>query len=218
MKKVIFGFVATLLFISCENETTNNESNYSKSNTLEQNLNEFAKIHTSKSKEFVLLLKNESSSVSFDDNSYNEIMALQNEKDVEKYFNEKGFLETKKVINIIKELESNYRLFIQNTASFNSLDNNSKYEIIEKALNFEMDKDIFWGNFDSLYLSRISCSEQAAIDTQRCYRNQAIGLGFSFVGGLLTGGVGGWLGAAASTTAYHFCIKDMQQDFYNCTH
>mgnify|MGYP006173124623 CR=1 FL=1 len=43
MKKVIFGLIATLLFVSCENETTNSESNYSKSNTLEQNLNEFSK-------------------------------------------------------------------------------------------------------------------------------------------------------------------------------
>ena len=91
--------------------------------------------------------------------------------------------------------------------------------VVDKnSLNIEMDKDAFWSVQNVNLNARISCSEQAAIDRARCNRNQAIGLGFSFVGGLLTGGVGGWLGAAASTTAFHFCIKDLQQDFYNCTH
>ena len=218
MKKVIFGLIATLLFVSCENETTNSESNYSKSNTLEQNLNEFSKNHIARAKDLVSLIRPEITNLLFDENSFNEIMELETENDVEIYFKSKGLSDTKKFISILKELETNYKSFIENTPSFNSLNNEEKFNLIENSLNIEMDKDAFWSVQNVNLNARISCSEQAAIDRARCNRNQAIGLGFSFVGGLLTGGVGGWLGAAASTTAFHFCIKDLQQDFYNCTH
>ena len=169
MKKVIFGLIATLLFVSCENETTNSESNYSKSNTLEQNLNEFSKNHIARAKDLVSLIRPESTNLLFDENSFNEIMELETENDVEIYFKSKGLSDTKKFISILKELETNYKSFIENTPSFNSLNNEEKFNLIENSLNIEMDKDAFWSVQNVNLNARISCSEQAAIDRAGAY-------------------------------------------------
>lgn len=229
MKKILLGLlVISLVTISCTKEDESNlsyeESSINNENTsflrTDNNnnklLEEFAKNHIAISKQIIEILGKNESTLKFDRYSHAEILNLTNENQIKEYYHSKGVSNPEILINNLKFLNENYKNFINKMPSFINIPNDEKYLILEKAFNDEMDLDVFWGNNNDNLMNRVTCQGQYQIDINRCNRNQAIGLGFSFVGGLLTGGVGGWLGAAASTTAFHFCVEDAIQDLNNC--
>lgn len=224
MKKIIsICLITYLLLLSCDYSSNLNQfEDYKKSTESfnikqkkEDALKEFAKKHISISKEIISILKKSEKSITFDDNSYFQIYQLKTEREVLIFFKNKGINDPNFLITNLKKLEANYNLLMSSCSEFAKLSNNQKTSEIEKYLDEEINNDNFFYDLNSQN-SRISCQGQYKLDIERCKRNQAIGLGFSFVTGLLTGSVGGWLGAAASTTAYHYCVQDAIQDLNNC--
>jgi hypothetical protein len=220
MKKVIFGLVVTaLLAYSCSNdesqEINNQVQNIASTARLGENktLDNFAYAHVAISKEIINLLKSNETSLNFNDNAYQEIYKLKSEVEIKKYFEESGIKNANDLIILLKKLEKNYSLMTNQLSGYNDLSVEQKKQIIENSINNVLNKETLSVNSTS---ARIDCRGQWRIDIARCERNQVIGLGFSWLGGVLTGGVGGLIGAAASTTAYHYCVQDANQDLRNC--
>ena len=222
MKKILITlFVVSLSLLSCENDINSDDKSIDNrhltNRSIDDDLRIFAKEHVSISEEILILLKNSESNLSFDNNSYIECLNLTTEENVIEYFQHKGVQEPKLLVEKVKQLKSNYELLLINSSIFKDLSNDDKKIKIEESLIKAMDLSPYFSIDSNVNLKTdANCTEQYNTDIKRCNRNQAIGLGFSFVGGVLTGGVGGWLGAAASTTAYHFCVEDAIEDFNNC--
>lgn len=223
MKNLLLNCFMICLLFSCDNSSNFNSieefkkdyENSSLNRTKESVLKDFAKKHIQISKEIIVLLKDSQENISFDDNSYFEIYNLKTEQEIFQYFTNKGIKNPLSLIQNLKELEKNYDLLIKECPEYANLSSDQKHIEIEKYLSEEISEDSFFF-VQNGQTNKISCQDQYKIDINRCYRNQAIGLGFSFVTGVITGGIGGWLGAAASTTAYHYCVQDAIQDLNNC--
>lgn len=211
MKK-LFLSVLTLLILtaSCSKDDTNEKSISTSQQTQKRvdnsTIKNFAVQHVSISKEILNLLKESEATLSFTENSYDEVLDLKTENELREYFNEKGLNNPDKFILLLKDLQANYFLI---NDEIKSLSIDEQKNIISEAIILEMDND-------PTLASKPSCREQWQTDISRCERNQVIGLGFSWLGGVLTGGVGGLLGAAASSTAYHFCVEDANADYRAC--
>jgi hypothetical protein len=216
MKKIVLSVFAILtLLASCSKDESMEASQevfddtpqamYERvNNTI---IKEFAIKHIDLSLQILTLLDESESNLSFTDNSYSEILRLQSENEVRNYFAQKGLNNSEEFINLLKSLQEN---FLSVSNELKNLTIAEQEQIIGDAINEELD------NTMAIESGR-DCRSQWRIDIQRCARNQVIGLAFSFVGGVLTGGVGGWLGAAASTTAYHFCMEDAGADWRACS-
>ena len=211
MKK-LFLSVLTMLILSTScskdetNEQTFNSSQQTQNKIEDLTIKNFATKHVSISKEILSLLNQSEANLKFTQNSYEEVLNLKSENELKEYFNMKGLSDSSKFISLLKDLKANYFLINDEIKDLSIEDQKS---IISIAIIEEM-------NNDSTLAGRVDCREQWQIDISRCERNQVIGLGFSWLGGVLTGGVGGLLGAAASSTAYHFCVEDANDDYRRC--
>ena len=216
MKKIVLSVFAILtLLASCSKDESMEASQevfdetpqamYERVNNTV--IKEFAVKHIELSNQILTILDRSESSLTLTDNSYAEILRLQSEIELKNYFIQNGLSNSDEFITLLKELQENYLLV---NSELRGLTIAEQHEIIENAFNEELDNNL-------MIEGGTDCERNRRIGRQRCARNQVIGLAFSFVGGVLTGGVGGVLGAAASTTAYHFCIPDVGEDWRHCT-
>lgn len=212
MKKLFLSLLTmSILTTSCSQDETSDK----KLNTTQQSqkivdesaIKNFAIKHVSISREILNLFKESEPNLKFTEKSYEEVLNLKTEDDLKNYFNEKGLGDSSKFIYLLKNLQTNYFLI---NDKIKNLTLDEQKSIISNAIDKEM-------NIDLTVASKPNCASQYQTDISRCERNQVIGLGFSWLGGVLTGGVGGLLGAAASSTAYHFCVEDAISDYTSCT-
>lgn len=214
-QKITLLICLIIISISCQN----NDNLLEESNEI--SLEEFSKKHVDLSMKIIAFYKKEKNKIILNKITHNEILSKKNSKELHKLYLDNGLSDTHEYLNLLQKLEANYSNFKNHNEEFKKLTFEQQRVLINNSLNEEMDKTklIRGKNIDSnlALKANLSCSEQADIDMARCDRNQVIGLAFSWLGGVLTGGVGGVIGAAASSTAYYYCQEDAREDFANCS-
>ena len=222
MKKITFGFVATLAlfnFISCSenNDIEENSSSERISEVLNQeNVYNFVKTHVEINDRIISILENETNlnnEILFNYSSEN----CTSENEFKNILQNSGIIKFNELSELISLQVQNSKIFQSNNPVFFSLDKLEQDKLLTKYVDEVLNENLIGLNDETNKNNYVtfSCASQYATAKNRCQRNLNRDGTFAIIGcfaGPWACGVGLLYAGATHTD----CMKDAKEDYETC--
>lgn len=222
MKKIIFGFVATLAllnFISCSenNDIEENSSNERISEVLNQeNVYNFVKTHVEINDKIISILENETNlnnEILFNYSSEN----CTSENEFKNILQNSGIIKFNELSELISLQVQNSKIFQSNNPVFFSLDKLEQDKLLTKYVDEVLNETLIELNSGNINFNKAdaNCASQYNTAKQRCQRDLNLNGTFAIIGcfsGPWTCAMGTLLVGATHTN----CMADAKEDYLAC--
>ena len=208
MKKIIF-ILTGLIFCSCI-ITAQVTPNFKK------NLKSFANTHVALNNKITLLLRSEKNA-KFDNFPFSE---LSNSQDINKFYialANSSVVRHKELGDLILNQVQNANVFNEKNEDFARMSDQIKKQLVNDAIDDAVTENpIQWNPEDSgNYTTYRSCSDQYAVDKDRCNRDCNVQGGFA-IASFAFGPVVGGLAVLSVAIVTSNCLKDAKADYNDC--
>jgi hypothetical protein len=221
MKKIIFGFIASLAFFNLTSCSDNNDITESSNNRISKVLNQenvynFVKKHIEINDKIISLLENET-------NLNNEILFkyssenCNSENEFKDIIQKSGILKYNELIELISLQVKNGKKFQSENQAFFSLDLTEQNKLLTKYFDEILNEKLIESNEETKKNNYVafSCASQYNTAKNRCQRNLNLHGAFAIAGCL----GGPWACAAGLLLAgaeHTNCMKDAKEDYEAC--